>query len=175
MLLHHGIKWEKLWFCHQPSNSWDKKWNFHSLSLLLSPPQLNGTTVATNRQKHGMEDRSNVLVIRAILFAKKVKLEIKEKFKNSKNWKFLKSFIFSNVFPNFHFFQIFRFFEFFEFNFQFIQIFQFQNWNLNFDQTKSRLKSGTRPKSGHEKIQTLDLVWTSTDGGHLWSWCWWQN
>ena len=36
-----------------------------------------------------------------------------------------------------------------------------------FVQTQSRLKSGTRQKSGHQKIQTLDEIWTSTDDGHL--------
>ena len=41
-----------------------------------------------------------------------------------------------------------------------------------FVQTQSRLKSGTRQKSGHQKIQTLDEIWTSTDDGHLWLWLW---
>ena len=69
----------------------------------------------------------------------------------------MKSSIFSNIqffnrFQNFSkffgFYDFFEFFDFFEFN--------FQVYNL-------------RTESGHEKIQTLDIVWTSTGDGHLWA------
>ena len=75
------------------------------------------------------------------------------KFENSKNWKFLKSFIFSNFFPNFHFFQIFRFFE---FNFQVFQIFNFK--------TEIWIFSRPSPDSNLVPDQNLDMkksrLWT---------------
>ena len=58
----------------------------------------------------------------------------------------------------FQIFQIFGFFDFFgfyEFNFEFFQVYNFET-ESEFVQTQSRLESGTRPKSGNEKIQTLD-------------------
>ena len=86
--------------------------------------------------------------------------------------------------PKFSIFEYFQKFRFSKFRFSNFQLFIFSNFhfsnfqfsnlnllisrkNLNFVQTQSRLESGTRLKSGHKKIQTLDLVWTSTGDGHL--------
>ena len=94
----------------------------------------------------------------SVLKLKKLKSKIR---KNSKNFKIRKienSYFQISLFLNFEF-QFFQILEFFEF----CDFFEF----LNFVQTQSRLKSGTRRTSGHQKIQTLDLFWTSTGDGHL--------